>query len=152
MISSDSAKSVQVSTASGGILPTPTPQPHFQQQSNPIQNQQSNSGRGRGFGRGYVSNKPQCQLCGKFRHLVHRCYHHFNVNFTRVTDPTYSSPTTPSVNNSSSQWDDSSEINVFTYQASPYHGHKPSHSNHPTHGFSRMFLQYILTYIIPQHL
>lgn len=42
-------------------------------------------GCGRGTGRGYGSNRPQCQLCGKFGHLVHRCFQRLNVHFQGVT-------------------------------------------------------------------
>lgn len=41
-------------------------------------------GRGRGRCRGF-GNKPQCQLCRKFRHLVHICFQRFNVHFQGVT-------------------------------------------------------------------
>ena len=27
------------------------------------------------------NNKPQCQLCGKFEHIVHNCYHKFDITF-----------------------------------------------------------------------
>lgn len=67
-----------------GLLPTLTDQSVFQK-SNQTSFQQSNTGRG--CGRGYGNSKMQCQLCGKFNYLVHRCYHRFNVNFTCVTDP-----------------------------------------------------------------
>lgn len=62
-------KNFQVPSSTGDVLLlTPPNQPPFQH---------SNSGRGRGRGRGcgYGNNKMQCQLCGKFGHLVHRCYH-----------------------------------------------------------------------------
>lgn len=38
-------------------------------------------GRGRGRGCGYGNNRPQCQMCGKFVHLMHRCFQRFNVHF-----------------------------------------------------------------------
>lgn len=59
--------------SSDGLLPTP---PGHQQYGN------VNSGRDRGSGRGYGNNKPQCELCGNFGHLVHKCFHIFNVHFT----------------------------------------------------------------------
>lgn len=73
-------------------------------------------------------------MCWKFGHLVHRSYHQFDVHFTGVIDPTYSSPTIPSVNLSSAHWDDSSETDVSAYQVSSYPAHIPSHSNHPIPG------------------
>ncbi|TXG59593.1 hypothetical protein EZV62_014166 [Acer yangbiense] len=42
-------------------------------------------GRGRGHGnsgRGWSNNKPQCQLCGKFGHIVQKCYHRFDPFYT----------------------------------------------------------------------
>ncbi|GMJ04377.1 hypothetical protein HRI_004106900 [Hibiscus trionum] len=39
-----------------------------------------NFNRGRDHGR-YGSNRPQCQLCGKFGHLVQKCYHRFDHNY-----------------------------------------------------------------------
>ena len=42
----------------------------------------SQRGRGRSQGRGnWNSNKPQCQLCGKFGHVVLQCYHRFDQSF-----------------------------------------------------------------------
>jgi histone deacetylase 1/2 len=45
-------------------------------------------GRGRGSRYGYNgrhnstnSEKPQCQLCGKFGHTVHVCYHRFDMSY-----------------------------------------------------------------------
>lgn len=52
----------------------------------------------------------QCQLCGKFGHLVHGCFHRFNVHFTGVIDPSCNSPSTPSVHMSSTEWDDAFEV------------------------------------------
>ena len=31
-------------------------------------------------------NCPQCQLCGKFGHVVDQCYHHFDINFQGVNN------------------------------------------------------------------
>ncbi|TXG52621.1 hypothetical protein EZV62_021790 [Acer yangbiense] len=48
---------------------------------------QGNRGKGRGRGhgnggRGWSNNKPQCQLCGKFGHIVQKCYHRFDPFYT----------------------------------------------------------------------
>ncbi|KAE8659142.1 Detected protein of confused Function [Hibiscus syriacus] len=40
--------------------------------------------RGRGRGRFNNSNRPQCPLCGKFGHIVKRCYRRFDRDFTGV--------------------------------------------------------------------
>lgn len=84
-------------SSSDGLFPTPAVLVVSQSQN-------FNSGRGRSRGCGYGNNRPQCQLCEKFGHLVHRFYHHFNVNFTGVKNPGSSSP--PSVNLCSTQWED----------------------------------------------
>ncbi|KAL4283916.1 hypothetical protein GQ457_16G011320 [Hibiscus cannabinus] len=42
--------------------------------------QQNTSYRGRGRGR-YGSNRPQCQLCGRYGHLVQKCYYRFDQNY-----------------------------------------------------------------------
>ena len=31
------------------------------------------------------NNRPQCQLCGKFGHTVHSCYHRFDITFQAQT-------------------------------------------------------------------
>lgn len=91
-------KNLPVSSSSGDLLfPIPPNQPPFQQ---------SNSGRGRGYG----NSKMQCQLCGKFGHLVHRFFQRFNVHFTGVTDPSYKSLNDLSVHMTSAQWDDVGEV------------------------------------------
>ncbi|XP_034704287.1 uncharacterized protein LOC117928519 [Vitis riparia] len=38
-----------------------------------------NKGRGRGRAQGGI--KPQCQLCNKFGHIVHRCFYRYDPNF-----------------------------------------------------------------------
>ena len=51
-------------------------------------------GRGRGHGnggRGWSSNKPQCQLCGKFGHIVQECYHMFDPFYTSFPSESNSS-------------------------------------------------------------
>ncbi|RVW30677.1 Retrovirus-related Pol polyprotein from transposon RE1 [Vitis vinifera] len=37
--------------------------------------------RGRGRGRAQGGIKPQCQLCNKFGHIVHRCFYRYDPNF-----------------------------------------------------------------------
>ncbi|KAL5544306.1 hypothetical protein UlMin_008090 [Ulmus minor] len=48
-------------------------------------NSQNYRSRGRGNRGGrshsYSSDRPQCQLCGKFGHTVHVCYHRFDISF-----------------------------------------------------------------------
>ncbi|KAE8696580.1 putative disease resistance protein [Hibiscus syriacus] len=44
---------------------------------------QSNGYRGRGRGRN--NNRPQCQLCGRFGHVVQKCYHRFDRDYTGVS-------------------------------------------------------------------
>lgn len=41
---------------------------------------------GRGCGRGHSSfgNKPTCQLCGKYGHVVVDCWHRFDEHFTHT--------------------------------------------------------------------
>lgn len=39
-------------------------------------------GRTRGAGWGWSRSRPQCQLCGKFGHIVQNCYHRFDENFS----------------------------------------------------------------------
>ncbi|KAL4301702.1 hypothetical protein GQ457_10G017700 [Hibiscus cannabinus] len=41
----------------------------------------NSSYRGRGRGGRYASNRPQCQLCGRYGHLVQKCYYRFDQNF-----------------------------------------------------------------------
>ncbi|XP_016724367.1 uncharacterized protein [Gossypium hirsutum] len=38
-------------------------------------------GKNRGNGRGWSRSRPQCQLCGKFGHIVQTCYHRFDDFF-----------------------------------------------------------------------
>ncbi|KAE8694562.1 hypothetical protein F3Y22_tig00110781pilonHSYRG00041 [Hibiscus syriacus] len=45
---------------------------------------QSNGYRGRG--RGHNHNCPQCQLCGRFGHVVQKCYHRFDRDYTGVSE------------------------------------------------------------------
>ncbi|KAG8479468.1 hypothetical protein CXB51_029816 [Gossypium anomalum] len=53
---------------------------------------QGSRGQGRGWSRsrfkgqnrGWSRSRPQCQLCGKVRHLVQTCYHRFDENFSGV--------------------------------------------------------------------
>ncbi|KAF8399498.1 hypothetical protein HHK36_015364 [Tetracentron sinense] len=43
-------------------------------------------GRGGQAGRNNgINNRPQCQLCGKFGHTVHSCYHRFDITFQAQT-------------------------------------------------------------------
>ncbi|KAE8657482.1 hypothetical protein F3Y22_tig00116994pilonHSYRG00013 [Hibiscus syriacus] len=44
---------------------------------------QSNSYRGKG--RGHNNNRLQCQLCGRFGHVVQTCYHRFDRDYTGVS-------------------------------------------------------------------
>ncbi|XP_039065619.1 uncharacterized protein LOC120211068 [Hibiscus syriacus] len=44
---------------------------------------QSNGYRGRCRGRN--NNRPQCQLCGRFGHVVQKCYHRFDRDYTGVS-------------------------------------------------------------------
>lgn len=70
-----------------------------------------------------------CQLCGKFGHLRHICFHRFIVRFFGVTDTSYTSPNTPSAHMSSTKWDDTHEVE------SPYHNkslHSPSNQLLPS--------------------
>lgn len=55
---------------SDGLLHTPPVNQQYQQQSSGF-----NAGICRGRSCGYGNNKFYCQLCDKFGHLVHRCYH-----------------------------------------------------------------------------
>ncbi|KAE8665186.1 hypothetical protein F3Y22_tig00112649pilonHSYRG00099 [Hibiscus syriacus] len=48
------------------------------------QGSQQGGYRGRGRGRFNNSNRPQCQLCGKFGHIVQRCYRRFDRDFTEL--------------------------------------------------------------------
>lgn len=97
-----------------GLLPTPSSQSQFQQ---------SNSGKGRG--RGYGNNKPQFLLCGKFGNLMHKFNHRFNVHFTEVIDPAYTSSNTPFAHMSSAHWEDALETDSFVY-----HNQSVSSSTH----------------------
>ncbi|KAL4291178.1 hypothetical protein GQ457_14G012020 [Hibiscus cannabinus] len=54
----------------------------------------ANRGRGRGRGRGR-SSCPQCQLCGRLRHLVEKCYHRFDMSFKNESSRTTSTQVTP---------------------------------------------------------
>lgn len=59
-------------------------------------------------------------MCRKFGHLVHRCYHRFNVHFTRVTYPSFNSDQpTPLAHLTSVHWDDSVEPDHSTYVTKP---------------------------------
>lgn len=66
-------------------MPSPPPNPV----SNPLPYSGptlNGFGRGQGRGRRYGS-RPQCQLCGKFGHLVHNWYKRFDTTFIGVTTP-----------------------------------------------------------------
>ncbi|KAE8665844.1 Retrovirus-related Pol polyprotein from transposon TNT 1-94 [Hibiscus syriacus] len=54
--------------------------------SSQVHDQQGGSYRGRGRGRSYNSNRPQCQLYGKFGHIVQKCYHRFDRDYTGIGD------------------------------------------------------------------
>ena len=43
------------------------------------------SSRGGQARRNNNNNRPQCQLCGKFGHTVHSCYHRFDITFQAQT-------------------------------------------------------------------
>ncbi|KAE8715856.1 Chloride channel protein CLC-a [Hibiscus syriacus] len=68
--------------------------------------------RGRGRGRFNNSNRPQCQLCGKFGHIVQRCYRHFDRDFTGVANE----------DQSAEQWKKPSEHII------PVNGHAYNHT------------------------
>ncbi|KAG8497255.1 hypothetical protein CXB51_008492 [Gossypium anomalum] len=44
------------------------------------------SENGRGRGKKFGHSKPQCQLCGRICHTVHKCYYRFDKNFDGVSD------------------------------------------------------------------
>lgn len=96
----------KISSVITNLLPTSPGHPQF-----------LNANLGRGCGHGFGNNKPQCQLCGKFGHLVHRCFRRFNVHFTSVTVPAYSSPNTPIAHLFTSQWSDTFKYDTFVYPA-----------------------------------
>ncbi|KAE8658943.1 putative transcription factor KAN4 [Hibiscus syriacus] len=72
------------------LKPTNTSAP--QSQPNSIRVQQNDNFRGRGRGRFNGSNRPQCKLCGKFGHVVQKCYHRFDRDYSGVPDSTTSTP------------------------------------------------------------
>ncbi|KAG8472240.1 hypothetical protein CXB51_034481 [Gossypium anomalum] len=40
--------------------------------------------RGRTNGRGWSRSRPQCQLCGKIKHLIQTCYHRFDEDYSGI--------------------------------------------------------------------
>ena len=53
---------------------------------------------GRGQGNHVISiDRPQCQLCQKYGHTIHKCYHRFDINFQG-----YTSANSPFVHNTCS--------------------------------------------------
>ncbi|KAE8668662.1 hypothetical protein F3Y22_tig00112289pilonHSYRG00165 [Hibiscus syriacus] len=61
-----------------------------QSQPNSKRLQQSDNFRGRGRGRFNGSNRPQCQMCGKFGHPVQKCFHRFDRDYSGMHDSTAS--------------------------------------------------------------
>lgn len=56
------------------------PRPQYNSGVRPPYNPSSGRGRGRSNG----VSRPQCQLCGKFGHMVHRCYFRFDPSFAGI--------------------------------------------------------------------
>lgn len=82
-------------------------------------------GRGRG-GRSSFSNKPQCQVCGKYGHMAWQCYHRFNSQFVSPfssNSSNYShSPSTPSPQTPQAHFASSSSSPYFNFAWYPDSG------------------------------
>lgn len=75
-------------------------------------------------GRGYGSNRPQCQLCGKFGHLVHCCFQRLNVHFQGVTAQSYHEISTKL---SPVQWNEEEDVSY----SGPSTLSNINHNSHP---------------------
>ncbi|KAJ9680818.1 hypothetical protein PVL29_019971 [Vitis rotundifolia] len=76
--------------------------------------------RGRGCGRAQGGIKPQCQLCNKFGHIVHRCFYRYDPNFhgnMPANGPTPSVLGSGARNGASGSISSAGNVNLIEYDA-----------------------------------
>ncbi|KAE8664695.1 Rubisco accumulation factor 1 [Hibiscus syriacus] len=98
--------------------------------SSQVRDQQGGGYRGRGRGRSYNSNRPQCQLCGKFGHVVQKCYHRFDHGYFGVGDSSTLAGSYSKRSNGSGvdQHQPSTRGYTYTVNTITYHGFVPAPS------------------------